>query len=105
MLSTLIAPDIVEYLDTGKIGARSVAGERIIFARPGARARILGRTRTRRRRGPETALSRSAASRCAEHEAFGGRCRPGAPHGQRFIVATSWKRAGEDGFAFDPGRY
>src|SRR2546429_143189 len=35
MFSTLIAPDIVEYLDTGKIGARSVAGERIIFARPG----------------------------------------------------------------------
>ncbi len=35
MLSTLIAPDIVEYLDTGKIGARSIAGERIIFARPG----------------------------------------------------------------------
>src|SRR5947208_3230276 len=35
MLSTLIAPDIVEYLDTGKISARSVAGERIIFARPG----------------------------------------------------------------------
>src|SRR5207237_867554 len=29
MLSTLIAPDIVEYLDTGKIGARSVAGERV----------------------------------------------------------------------------
>ena len=35
MLSTLIAPDIVEYLDTGKIGARSVAGEWIVFARPG----------------------------------------------------------------------
>src|SRR5919108_285583 len=35
MLSTLIAPDIVEYLDTGKIGARSVAGDRILFARPG----------------------------------------------------------------------
>jgi uncharacterized cupin superfamily protein len=35
MLSTLIAPDIVEYLDTGKVGARSVAGDRIIFARPG----------------------------------------------------------------------
>jgi uncharacterized cupin superfamily protein len=35
MLSTLIAPDIVEYLDTGKVGARSVAGERIMFARPG----------------------------------------------------------------------
>jgi uncharacterized cupin superfamily protein len=36
MLSTLIAPDIVEYLDTGKIGARSVKGERILLARPGA---------------------------------------------------------------------
>ena len=35
MLSTLIAPDIVEYLDTGKLGARSVAGDRILFARPG----------------------------------------------------------------------
>ena len=35
MLSTLIAPDIVEYLDTGKIGARSVSGERIMFGRPG----------------------------------------------------------------------
>jgi uncharacterized cupin superfamily protein len=35
MLSTTIAPDIVEYLDTGKVGARSVKGERILFARPG----------------------------------------------------------------------
>jgi uncharacterized cupin superfamily protein len=35
MLSTLIAPDIVEYLDAGKIGARSVKGERILLARPG----------------------------------------------------------------------
>jgi uncharacterized cupin superfamily protein len=35
MLSTSVAPDIVEYLDTGKIGARSVAGERIVLARPG----------------------------------------------------------------------
>jgi uncharacterized cupin superfamily protein len=35
MLSTLIAPDIVEYLDTAKVGARSVAGERIMLARPG----------------------------------------------------------------------
>ena len=35
MLSTLIAPDIVEYLDTGKVGARSVAGDRILFARRG----------------------------------------------------------------------
>src|SRR5918994_2291397 len=35
MLSTLIKPDIVEYLDSGKVGARSVEGERIIFAVPG----------------------------------------------------------------------
>jgi uncharacterized cupin superfamily protein len=35
MLSSMIAPDIVEYLDTGKIGARSIAGERIMLARPG----------------------------------------------------------------------
>jgi uncharacterized cupin superfamily protein len=35
MLSTLIVPDIVEYLDSGKIGARSVKGERIMLSRPG----------------------------------------------------------------------
>ena len=35
MLSTMIKPDIVEYLDTGKVGARSIAGERILLARPG----------------------------------------------------------------------
>src|ERR671915_1292099 len=35
MLSTLIAPDVVEYLDTGKVGARSVKGERIMLSRPG----------------------------------------------------------------------
>jgi uncharacterized cupin superfamily protein len=35
MLSSTLQPDIVEYLDTGKIGARSVAGERILLARPG----------------------------------------------------------------------
>lgn len=35
MLSTLIAPDIVEYPDSGKVGARSVAGERILLSRPG----------------------------------------------------------------------
>ena len=27
--------EIVEYLDTGKVGARSVAGELIMFSRPG----------------------------------------------------------------------
>jgi len=35
MPSTLVAPDIVEYLDSGKVGARSVAGERILLSRPG----------------------------------------------------------------------
>ncbi|HEX4747179.1 MAG TPA: cupin domain-containing protein [Gaiellaceae bacterium] len=35
MLSTLIAPDIVEYPDSGKVGARSVAGDRILLSRPG----------------------------------------------------------------------
>jgi uncharacterized cupin superfamily protein len=35
MLSTLIKPDLVEYLDSGKVGARSVAGERILLSRPG----------------------------------------------------------------------
>ena len=35
MLSSMIAPDIVEYLDTGKIGSRSVRGDRILLARPG----------------------------------------------------------------------
>jgi hypothetical protein len=32
MLSTLIALDIVEYLDSGKIGARSVAGDRALLS-------------------------------------------------------------------------
>jgi uncharacterized cupin superfamily protein len=35
MLSTLIRPDIVEYADSGKVGASSVAGERILLSRPG----------------------------------------------------------------------
>ena len=35
MLSTMIAPDLVEYPDSGKVGARSVAGERILLSRPG----------------------------------------------------------------------
>ncbi len=35
MLSTMIKPDVVEYLDSGKIGARSVSGERIMLSRPG----------------------------------------------------------------------
>ena len=35
MLSSMIAPDIVEYLDSGKIGARDASGERILLSRPG----------------------------------------------------------------------
>ena len=35
MISTLIVPEIVEYPDGGKIGARGAAGERIMLARPG----------------------------------------------------------------------
>jgi hypothetical protein len=35
MLSSMIRPDIVEYPDSGKVGARSVAGERILLSRPG----------------------------------------------------------------------
>ena len=35
MLSTMIMPEIVEYLDSGKIGARSAEGERIVLSRPG----------------------------------------------------------------------
>jgi len=35
MLSSMIGPDIVEYLDTGKVYATSVAGEPIMLARPG----------------------------------------------------------------------
>jgi len=38
MLSTLIAPDVVEYLDSGKVGARDAKGERVPTAAPsGAR--------------------------------------------------------------------
>jgi uncharacterized cupin superfamily protein len=35
MLSTMLLPEIVEYPDSGKIGARSAAGERILLSRPG----------------------------------------------------------------------
>jgi uncharacterized cupin superfamily protein len=37
MLSSLILPEIVEYLDSGKIGARSATGERLLLGRPGPR--------------------------------------------------------------------
>jgi uncharacterized cupin superfamily protein len=35
MLSSMIMPEIVEYLDTGKVGARGADGERIMLSRPG----------------------------------------------------------------------
>ena len=35
MLSTLIMPEVVEYLDSGKIGARDARGERLLLSRPG----------------------------------------------------------------------
>jgi uncharacterized cupin superfamily protein len=35
MLSSMNRPDIVEYPDSGKVGARNVAGERILLSRPG----------------------------------------------------------------------
>jgi uncharacterized cupin superfamily protein len=35
MLSTLIAPDIIEYLDSGKIGLDDATGEGIYMGRPG----------------------------------------------------------------------
>ena len=35
MLSSMVRPDIVEYPDSGKVGARSVDGDRILLSRPG----------------------------------------------------------------------
>jgi len=35
MLSTLIAPDLVHYADSGKFGARSAKGEHVMLSRPG----------------------------------------------------------------------
>jgi len=35
MLSSMIGPDIIEYLDTGKVLADGVGGKQIMFSRPG----------------------------------------------------------------------
>lgn len=35
MLSTMITPDLVHYVDSGKFGARDVHGERVLLSRPG----------------------------------------------------------------------
>jgi uncharacterized cupin superfamily protein len=37
MLSSMIQPEIIEYLDTGKVLADGAAGETIMFSRPGPR--------------------------------------------------------------------
>src|SRR5436305_3457820 len=37
MLSSMTQPDIIEYLDTGKVLADGAAGETIMFSRPGPR--------------------------------------------------------------------
>lgn len=34
MLSTLIMPEVIEYPDSGKVGARNAKGERILMTRP-----------------------------------------------------------------------
>jgi uncharacterized cupin superfamily protein len=36
MLSSMIAGEIIEYLDTGKVLAKDVEDEDIVFARPGS---------------------------------------------------------------------
>src|SRR5262245_27680262 len=38
MLSSMIVPDIVQYLDTGKVAARDAEGDYIMLARPGPTA-------------------------------------------------------------------
>jgi uncharacterized cupin superfamily protein len=35
MLSSMVGPDIVDYIDSGKVYATDLAGETIMFARPG----------------------------------------------------------------------
>ena len=59
-----------------------------------ARGRGTVTTRSKRSSSARESLSRNAARRCVEQEhSTAGSPRP--PHGQRFIVATSWNRAGK----------
>jgi uncharacterized cupin superfamily protein len=37
MLSTRIMPEILEYPDSGKVGANDASGKRIVMTRPGGR--------------------------------------------------------------------
>jgi len=36
MLSSMVAPDVIEYIDSGKVYATDLAGDPIMFSRPGA---------------------------------------------------------------------
>jgi hypothetical protein len=49
MLSSMTGPDIVEYIDTGKVSATSAEGEPITFARPG-RPSSTGKARSKKAR-------------------------------------------------------
>ena len=73
MLSTLVTPDIVEYLDTGKVGARSVAGELIMFGRPGLSS-TTGKARSSWKRSKNRALGWASVPQCTPSLA-----RPGLP--------------------------
>ena len=59
-----------------------------------ARGRGTATTRSKRSSSARESFARYAASRCAVHEQLAP-ASPRAPHGQRFIVATSWNRAGK----------
>ena len=50
---------VVEYPDTGKVGARSAAGERILMSRPGPVARLLGRRGLSNGRSDDSATGRA----------------------------------------------
>lgn len=73
ILSTLIAPDIVEYLDSGKIGARSIRGERIMLSRLGPIPRLLGG----RRPGAHAGVTAPKEPRCRPLRAPDSRPVPG----------------------------
>ena len=70
---------------------RGLTGRRRELA---ARGRGTVTTRSKRSRSARESFVAERASRCGEHEhSAAGSPRP--PQGQRFIVATSWKRAGK----------
>ena len=52
MLSSMIRGEIIEYLDTGKVLAKDVDDEDVMFARPRTRGRVLGRRGLGRRDAP-----------------------------------------------------